>query len=385
MRSRISALCAAVLFTGLFAALSGPVLAQEASPAALAEDALAQFNAAHARLEQAESAPDRVKALTGVVQAYENGLEAMRAGLRQVSLREAELSRQFADESGRFSQLLGVLIGMKPDASPEALVHPNGPLGQARAGMLVSAVTPGLQAEVENMRVRLEEVQILRELQSDALDTLSKGLQDVQQARTDLSQAMSDRTDLPHRFTTDAERMQVLIDSSESLESFATGLAVMDVVDGITPLPNLAASRGTWPMPAPGRLLRSYNEADAAGVKRPGWLWATRPLSLVTTPWPATLRYKGPFLDYGNVIILEPGNDVLLVLAGLDEVYGDVGAVLPAGTAVGLMGGAAPDLDAFVKNATQGTGAALSETLYIEVREGGQPVNPERWFADAPL
>lgn len=365
--------------------LSGPALAQEDSPAALAEDALAQFDAAHRGLEAAESSTDRVKALTGVVHAYEDGLDAMRAGLRQLSLREAELSREFSDESGRFAQVLGVLIGMKPDASPEALVHPSGPLGQARAGMLVSAVTPSMQAEVEEMRVRLEEVKILRELQTESMASLSQGLQDVQKARTDLSQAMSDRTDLPRRFTADPERMQALIDSSETLESFASGLAIMDVVDGVPPITDPDSRRGNWPMPVPGKLLRNYNEADAAGVKRPGWLWATRALSLVTTPWPATVRYKGPFLDYGNVIILEPANDVLLVLAGLDEVYGDVGAVLPAGTAVGLMGGAAPDLDAFVENATQGTGAGLSETLYIEVREGGQPVNPEHWFVGAPL
>ena len=370
------------LIAAIALVLATPVIAQE-SPAALAELAVQQFNDAHSRLEAAESAPDRVKALTGVVRAYEDGLEAMRSGLRQVSLRESELSREFTDESGQYAQLLGVLIGMKPDASPEALVHPNGPLGQARAGMLVASVAPAVQAEVEDMRIRLEEVQILRELQSEALETLSQGLQDVQQARTDLSQAMSDRTDLPRRFTMDPERIKTLIDSSETLEAFASGLAVMDVVDGIAPMP--AMEPGTWEAPVPGRPLRGFEEADAAGVKRPGWLWATRPLSLVTTPWPATVRYKGPFLDYGNVIILEPGNDLLLILAGLDEVYGDVGAVIPAGTAVGLMGGASPDLDDFVKNATQGTGASLSETLYIEVREGGRPVNPERWFAGGPL
>ncbi|AJE44772.1 hypothetical protein P73_0057 [Celeribacter indicus] len=367
-------------------ALAGaPLAAQQDSPAALAETALAQFDAAHEKLEAAQSATDRVKALTGVVQAYEEGLEAMRAGLRQVSLREAEIAREFEDESGQVAALLGILINLKPDASPEALVHPDGPLGQARAGMLVSSVTPAMQAQAEDLRVKLQEVQILRELQDEALQTLSRGLSEVQRARTELSQAMSDRTDLPHRFTTDPERMQTLIDSSATLEAFASGLAVMDVVDGIAPLPSFKEDMGNWPMPAPGRLVRSYEEEDGAGVARPGWLWATRPLTLVTTPWPATVRYKGPFLDYGNVIVLEPANDVLLVLAGLDEVYGDVGAVVPAGTAVGLMGGASPDLDDFVENAVQGTGAALSETLYIEIREGGKPVNPERWFANAPL
>ena len=354
--------------------------AQTASPAALAEAAVAQFSAAHEQLEAAEGASDRVKALSDVIRAYEEGLEAMRAGLRQIALREAELSEAFEDESGQVATLLGVLITLKPDASPEALVHPTGPLGHARAGMLVSSITPAMQEAADALRVQLQEATILRELQDEALATLAVGLKDAQQARTELSQAISDRVDLPKRFVADKERLQILIDSSETLESFASGLAVMDVVDGLDALPDLGNAKGTWPMPVRGRILRGFNEADAAGVSRPGILVATRQLSLVTSPWPATIRYHGSFLDYGNVIILEPSNDVLLVLAGLEEVYGDIGEVIPAGAAVGLMGGVAPDLEAFIENAEDGTGAGLSETLYIEVREGGQPVDPAAWF-----
>lgn len=354
--------------------------AQE-SPAALAEEALAQFDAARARLDEASAATDRVKALTGVIRAYEEGLEAMRAGLRQVALREAELSAEFESESGRVANVMAVLLSLKSDATPEALIHPTGPLGHARAGMLVSSVTPAMQAEADALRIQLQEATILRELQNDALQTLERGLKEAQDARTALSQAMSERTDLPRRLVTDADRVDTLIASSSTLEAFASGLAVMDVVDGVAPLPALGDAKGSWPMPVRGTILRRFDEADAAGVPRPGWLVATRALSLVTTPWPATVRYHGSFLDYGNVIILEPANDVLLVLAGLEEVYGGIGDVIPAGTAVGLMGGAAPDLDDFVENAQEGTGAGLSETLYIEVREGGRSVDPAEWFS----
>ncbi|WP_417250349.1 murein hydrolase activator EnvC family protein [Celeribacter sp.] len=355
------------------------LVAQDA-PAALAEAAVAQFEEARAQLEAANAATDRVKALTGVIRAYEEGLEAMRAGLRQVALRESELSAEFQDESGQVASLMAVLLTLKPDATPEALIHPTGPLGHARAGMLVSSVTPAMQAEAEALRIQLQEAMILRELQGEALATLESGLQEAQNARTALSQAMSDRTDLPRRFVTDNERLETLIASSDTLEGFASGLAVMDVVDGVAPLPALGESKGSWPMPVRGTVLRAFEEADAAGVARPGWLVATRPLSVVVTPWPATVRYHGTFLDYGNVIILEPANDVLLVLAGLQEVYGEIGDVIPEGTAVGLMGGAAPELDAFVENAQEGTGAGLSETLYIEIREGGRSVDPANWF-----
>ncbi len=49
----------------------------------------------------------------------------------------------------------------------------------------------------------------------------------------------------------------------------------------------------------------------------PALLIATRPAALVTAPWPATIRYRGPLLDYGNVMIVEPSSGYLLVLAGL--------------------------------------------------------------------
>ncbi len=144
-----------------------------------------------------------------------------------------------------------------------------------------------------------------------------------------------------------------------------------------------------------GRVLRRFNEADAAGVERPGWVIATRPLALVTTPWPATVRYLGPLLDYGNVAILEPGDGYLLVLAGLGQLYGEVGEVLAQGAPVGLMGGAGPEGEqasaekpaktgadqAFLIEVAQGAGAKASETLYIELRDKQTPVDPSDWFA----
>lgn len=126
--------------------------------------------------------------------------------------------------------------------------------------------------------------------------------------------------------------------------------------------------------------IRCY-EADAAGLTRPGILLATRPHALVTTPAAATVRYRGPLLDYGNVMILEPQAGLLLVLAGLDQVFGAPGEVLPAGSPVGLMGGQEPQAGTIVVQSGEGAGNTRSETLYIEVRENNQPVDPALWFA----
>jgi len=362
---------------------SGTAILSQSDPSDLARAAAEQLSQAHLSLEAAEGANDRVSALTQTIRAYEDGLNALREGLRRAAIREAAIQKEFDSESDKVSQLLGVLMNIQSTSGPLQLMHPSGPLGTARSGMIVSEITPAIQKQAGDLRVRLEEVVLLRALQETAADSLEQGLRGVQTARTELSKAISNRTDLPQQFLSDPAQIQRLIDSTETLDGFATGLTQIESASGVDqPIFGFKDAKGTLPLPVSGTLLRPFDEQDAAGVRRPGLLIATRPLSLVSAPWPATLRYRGPLLDYGNVIILEPEAGVLLVLAGLDQVYGDLGQVLPPATAVGLMGGAEPNSDTFLLDAVNGTGSDQTETLYIELRIDGEPVDPTQWFAE---
>lgn len=362
--------------------LCGTAMAQSDS-ADLALRAASQLDSAHRALNDAAGARDRVAALTQTIAAYETGLNALRDGLRRAAIREAAIAKEFESESRRVSQLLGVLLGIQSSSGPLSLLHPAGPLGTARSGMIVSDITPAFQQQAGELRAKLEEVALLRALQESAAGSLEDGLLGVQRARTQLSQAVSNRTDLPRRFLSDPEQVQRLIDSAETLDGFASGLAQIDTGDEIvSETLEFTQAKGQLPLPVSGTRLRGFNKPDAAGIRRPGLLIATRPLSLVIAPWAATLRYRGPLLDYGNVMIIEPDTDTLLVLAGLNQVYGEVGQVLPAGTALGLMGGAEPNADRFFLNAVDGAGSDQTETLYIELRLGGKPVDPTAWFAE---
>ncbi len=360
-------------------ALAAPALAQE-DPALIAKRAAGQLEAAQNALSAAERAGDRVQALTQTIRAYETGLTALREGLRRAAIREAAMRRRFETERARVARLLGALQSIETSPTPLLLLHPSGPVGTARSGMIVSDITPALQRQADALRVELEEIALLRALQESAAATLEEGLAGVQQARTALSQAISNRTDLPQRFLADPAALTRLIDSAETLQSFAAGLADLEVAGDDAPL-HIGQARGTLPLPVPGTVLRRAGEADAAGIARPGLVIATEPRALVTTPWSATIRYRGPLLDYGNVMVLEPGDGYLLVLAGLDQVYGATGEVLPAGTPVGLMGGAAPDAGRILAEAADGGGVKRTETLYMELRQGELPVDPGIWFA----
>ncbi|QCP86696.1 peptidase M23 [Cereibacter sphaeroides] len=362
---------ALVLALGLLATPAAAVtVAQEAAQAAR------DLQAAVAALQEAKGARDRVSALTTTIRAYERGLAALRENLRQAAIRESVLEMLLEAKRDEISQLLGVLVRMDARPGPLLLMHPAGPLGTARSGMILSDVTPALLAQAESLRQQVSEMRDLRELQAAAGKTLAEGLAAAQEARTALSQAIGDRVDLPTRFTDDPAVLKGLLESADTLDAFAGGLATGDPDAAAR---DFEAARGRLPLPVLGTILRRANEADAAGVRRPGILLAARPQALVTAPWPATIRYRGPLLDYGNVMILEPGAGYLLVLAGLGTVYGETGEVVAAGAPLGLMGGE-PRPAGPAAAGGEGAGARDTETLYLELRQGAEPVDPADWF-----
>ncbi|MBM2575173.1 peptidoglycan DD-metalloendopeptidase family protein [Jannaschia sp. Os4] len=354
---------------------SGPARAQDA--AETAREAARDLQDAAVALQRAEGASDRIAALTDAVRAHERGLSALRDGLRRLAIRERALTADLSARREDVARLLGVLGTMRKDPAPLLLLHPSGPLGTARSAMAIREVTPALQARAEALRGDLARLAELRALQEGAADTMTEGLSSLEAARTALSEAVKTRAAPPAALSADPAALAALLGRADTLAAFADGL-----VDLGGPLPDLAsAAAPPWPLPVEGVRLRGYREADAAGVRRDGWVVATPPAALLVAPAPATVRHAGPLLDYGNVIILETAPGSLLVFAGLSEVYAATGAILPTGAPLAIMGGGSPTATDFLRDAREGGGGSASETLYIEVRQGGRPVDPADWFA----
>lgn len=359
-------------------ALMAPASARaEPDPVETARAAALALTRAVEAIETAGAAQDRVAALAGTIRAYEAGLDLLRAELREATLRETTLRRRFEAESAELARLLGVLgaIG-RVQADAGQLAHPAGPLGTARAGMLLGEVTPALADRAARLETDLREVAELRALQAEAVAQLQDGLELAQSARTALGRAMSERTELPQRLVDDPGILAALAAAADTLDEFARGLATRSATARDAPLRAFAQARGTLPLPARGTVLRRAGEADPLGVTRPGMVLATLPGALVSAPWSATVRYAGPLRGYGNVIVLEPASDYLLVLGGLEIVYVQPGEVIADAMPLGTMPGG--DTDA---TGSPVTGGARTQSLYVELRHTGEPVDPGAWFA----
>jgi septal ring factor EnvC (AmiA/AmiB activator) len=269
-------------------------------------------------------------------------------------------------------------LGRSPGTA--LLLHPEGPLATARAGMILSDAAPALQAEAETLRLRLDALREVEALEARAGQSLREGLTSVQDARADLAAAAAARTALPRAYTEDPVATALLMASTASLQEFAAGLD-QTVDERLSAAPTDASERaGTLPLPVAGTVLRRPGEPDAAGVARPGVVIATEPRAMVTVPATATLRFRGPLLDYGTVAILEPAPGTLIVLAGLAQVWGDAGEILPEGSPLGLMGGETPSADAILSDSESRGDGGGPESLYLEVRDAEGPVDPGTWF-----
>ena len=347
-------------------------LAALADPVEEARGAARDLELAVALLD-ASQGEDRIAALTNTIRALEDGLSALREGMRRVAARQTRVEARLGIGEDRLEALAASLMRMGQAPPPALALHPDGPLETARAGMLAAGVVPALRAEADAVRAELSELAAIRALQESAAGTLEEALAGLSRARADLALALRERRDAP-RLLDDPQMLAALAAASDTLDGFASAFA---------PDPGAPADvpKGEIALPVPATLLRGYEEPDARGVARPGASLAVAAGALVTAPLPGTIRYAGPLPGYDNVIVLEPEAGSLVVLGGLGMVYEGAGRIVRAGDPLGLMGGDAPDAAEMLARAARGAGAERDQTLYIETREGGEPVDPATWFA----
>ena len=221
---------AAARFIGLLTALSvmagTAALRAEENILKTARDAARELEEAAIKLVVAKGEKDRIAALTYTIQAFETALSSLRASLRKVASAQKDIKTRLDLREENISRLIGVLYSIDNEPAPAKLVHPDGPLTSARAGMLLSDVLPRLQRPVEQLKKDLEDLKTLETLQTESSVVLENGLRELQSARSDLVAAASSREELPRRFIEDPAKTAILIAASESIETFIKGLSI---------------------------------------------------------------------------------------------------------------------------------------------------------------
>lgn len=349
------------------AAAAKPAPRPAAKPSAQAQ-ALARAvrdNRAEARGVEAQIAHLRSQlvALAAVEAAGERGTGDKRSRLGSLTTREEALTARLGAAQNATARLLGVLALFRRDPPPALLVHPQSAKDAVRAQILARALEPELQARSRALATELDQLHRLRRQVDAASEDLFQSESAVAEQRAELEQLIADRTVLERSLTADAakaeESLRILAQKSgapaELIGKLSTG------AEGLGPAPDRLIE------PVQGRLAARFGQSAAKGGPQEGFTWASTPGAPVLAPAAGVVEYAGPLKDYGVILILRTGGAYHLVLTGLGAVDAVPGRTVAAGEPIGRM--------------AEDTGPRPS--LYLEVRRGGEPVDPQRWFRTA--
>src|SRR5690606_31579988 len=118
-----------------------------------------------------------------------------------------------------------------------------------------------------------------------------------------------------------------------------------------------------------------FGANDGRGGISQGQSVLTRSDAQVVAPADGWVLYTGPYLNYGQIIILNTGSGYTALLAGLDSISVSIGQFVLMGEPLGSMGSRTSG-----RTVTTNAGNA-QPTLYIELRQNNEPFDPDGWWA----
>jgi len=129
-----------------------------------------------------------------------------------------------------------------------------------------------------------------------------------------------------------------------------------------------AKLRGRLAWPASGKLLASFGQVRAGGVKWDGVLVSGSQGAPVRAVYHGRVVYADWLSGLGLLTIIDHGDGYLSLYGHNDRLYKEVGERVTAGDTIATVGD---------------SGGRQAPALYFEIRKGGRPVDPRPWFRSA--
>lgn len=349
------------------------------------------------------AAGQRVKIAEIEVGAAEDKLTSLRT-------QEADIRKRLDGKDKTIAALLEALQRVSRNPPPAVVVNPTDALSSARAAILLSAVLPTLSSDARAVAADLRSLTDVRQKAEDETTQLRAQYaalfedqlriatliearkRGVARASADLAAEEQQATDLAARAdslnqliktlteriasVTEASRAAATARSASDLTPDEVKLALANT-DRSEPAIAFPSARGYLTVPASGVTVTDFGANDGFGGVSEGQSIVTRADAQVVAPADGWVMYKGPYLNYGQILILNPGDDYTILLAGLDDIDVDLGQFVLMGEPVGKMGSRT------IGRTVTTTAGVSRPTLYIEIRNQSGPIDPDGWWAPA--
>lgn len=322
-------------------------------------------------------------------------------------VRELEVRGRLDGADTEIANVLAALERISLNPPPALIVDPGDALGSARGAMLIAAILPQLRqradavaadlqalTEIKQAALAEEETlkanhEVLEEEQLRIATLIAARKVGIDQMSAELQAEEAEAIGLAERASTLRELIGALSERAAAgataapttadpdlpqLSPEAIELAFADAARTQPAVP-FPLARGYLVPPANGVTVVDFGANDGRGGISQGQSVVTRADAQVLAPADGWVLYKGPYLNYGQIVILNAGSGYTALLAGLGAITAEIGQFVQMGEPLGTMGSR-------TIGRTVGTKAGNDQpTLYIELRENNEPFDPAGWWA----
>ena len=378
-------------------------------------------------------AAERAKLNSELIEAGK-GVQASEAKLSETEAKLAELTDQvtiiknsITERKETIVKMLSAMQRIGRTPPPALVTRRDDALAVVRSAMLLADVFPELKYQADNLSRELEGMVTLengirdqRDAEKGERDRLASEqarvdrlleekrramaqgeaeLAQIKQAVSDQAQTVTDLSELMDRLNAQIAKVEVAqydaeiaaekaLRAREQQQALATP-ANENVVeikpestkvafaspDRLKPAMPFEAAKGSLRLPAQGRRVKRFGDADAAGGTVKGISLQTRAEARITAPADGWVVYAGEFRSYGQLLIINAGGGYHVLLAGMSRIDVSLGQFVLAGEPIAVMGNSAAP--------SQGVDDSSRPVLYVEFRKDGRPIDPDPWWAEA--
>jgi septal ring factor EnvC (AmiA/AmiB activator) len=378
-------------------------------------------------------AAERAKLNSELIEAGK-GVQASEAKLSETEAKLAELTDQvtiiknsITERKETIVKMLSAMQRIGRTPPPALVTRRDDALAVVRSAMLLADVFPELKYQADNLSRELEGMVTLengirdqRDAEKGERDRLASEqarvdrlleekrramaqgeaeLAQIKQAVSDQAQTVTDLSELMDRLDAQIAKVEVAqydaeiaaekaLRAREQQQALATP-ANENVVeikpestkvafaspDRLKPAMPFDAAKGSLRLPAQGRRVKRFGDADATGGTVKGISLQTRAEARITAPADGWVVYAGEFRSYGQLLIINAGGGYHVLLAGMSRIDVSLGQFVLAGEPIAVMGNSAAP--------SQGVDDSSRPVLYVEFRKDGRPIDPDPWWAEA--
>ena len=323
--------------------------------------------------KEVQSVQKEMVSLAKTVQKHENQLSLLEQKKKELEKQQKELEGRLSLSTNQLAKIMKGMQTLALRPSEILIVQSKTPVEFLRSKMLMQYSFPivgGVQNQTREDLSKLSQVKQDLQNKIKAIKTTKAELADK---NTKMEKLAKQKKVLQAHYASSYEQSKAktekLAKEAKDLKELLNNLEkerqkkkIAKSLEKKIGTGAFARARGALSLPAQGKVTQQFGDMTGASRSHAkGIIVSTRRGGQVVAPFDGTVLFAGPFQNYGQLVIIDHGDNYLTVLAGMNTLNTTEGSQLLTGEPIGYMS----------DNYTN---------LYIEIRQNGQAIDPRPWF-----